>query len=456
MAAFTELPLEPALLQALEVLEFSSMTPVQEQSLPALLDGKDVIAQARTGSGKTAAFGLALLSRMDIAAARVQALVLCPTRELANQVSEALRRLGRFKANLKVVTLCGGVPARTQAPSLQRPPHVVVGTPGRILDHMQRGNLDLAQLRVLVLDEADRMLDMGFSDDIGHVARPTPADRQTLLFSATFPDPIRQLSRQFQKTPVEVTVATEADQGTIEQRFYKVEAADKVDAVAALVGQFQPASALIFCHTKKDTKEVCAQLSARGFSVLALHGDMEQRDRDEVMLRFANQSCRLLVATDVAARGLDVKALGAVISYELPDRPDVHVHRIGRTGRAGHRGLALALCAEREQTRVHAIEDEQGAPVTWGEVDEDAGRRGPSTGADGHAAHQGRQEGQGPARRPARRPHRRRRIAGERRGQDQRAGQTDLRGHPTGGRRQGFGGAGPTQDQGSFVPRPAR
>jgi ATP-independent RNA helicase DbpA len=365
---FATLGLAPAFTEALAVLGFSSMTPVQAQALPPLLAGRDVIAQARTGSGKTAAFGLALLSRIDVGRVRTQALVLCPTRELADQVSNELRRLARFVANLRIVTLCGGVPVRTQVPSLQTPPHVVVGTPGRILDHLARETLSFAGLRVLVLDEADRMLDMGFGESIDAVVVQVPRKRQTMLFSATWPDEIRALSRTLQHDPVDITVDDAPAAVDIDEVFYAVEPADKSAALASLLLHHRPASALVFCPTKNDVRDVAADLGRRGFSVLALYGDLEQRERDEVLVRFANKSCTVLVATDVAARGLDVKDLAAVISFALPHDLDVHTHRIGRTGRAGRKGLALALCAPRERERAAAIAAVAGYAVRFAPV----------------------------------------------------------------------------------------
>jgi ATP-independent RNA helicase DbpA len=365
MASFKSLSLAPALLQAVEVLGFEQMTPVQEHALPALLEGQDVIGQARTGSGKTVAFGLGLLSQLKIGTKGIQSLVLCPTRELADQVSAELRRLARFIPNVQITTLCGGVPVRTQVTSLRRTPQVVVGTPGRILDHLDRGNLHFSKVRVLVLDEADRMLDMGFSEDITKIAANTPTQKQTLLFSATFPDSIRRMSRSFQKEPVEITVDTDKVEGEIAEAFFEVERAQKVDAIRTLLARQKPESTLIFCHTRQDTKDVARELGESGHSVLALHGDMEQHERDEVMIRFANKSCSILVATDVAARGLDIKGLAAVVSYELPQDPDIHQHRIGRTGRAGEKGIALNLVAKKERGRAEAIEKARGEKVFW-------------------------------------------------------------------------------------------
>jgi ATP-dependent RNA helicase DbpA len=368
MTGFSALSLGAPLVKAIEVMAFAEMTPVQEHALPPLLEGQDVIAQARAGSGKTVAFGLALLSRLDVAKDEVQALVLCPTRELADQVSAEIRRLARFVPNLRVVTLCGGVPVREQRPALQRTPQVLVGTPGRILDHLGRQTVKLEALKVLVLDEADRMLDMGFADAVAEVVAHTPATRQTVLFSATFPREVRALSRKLQRKPLEITVDTHASEVEIEQVFYEVEPPARLDALRALLLEHAPESALVFCHTRKDTREVAAQLEQAGFSVLALHGEMEQRDRDEVLLRFANRSCSVLVATDIAARGLDIAGLAAVISWELPIDPDVHVHRIGRTGRAGEKGLALSLCSPRERDRLSAIEARLGGRARWGKL----------------------------------------------------------------------------------------
>ncbi len=368
MTSFRSLPLDPALLRALDVLAFQDMTPVQESALPAVLEGKDVIAQARTGSGKTAAFGLGLLSALDVSEARTQALVLCPTRELADQVGAEIRRLGRFFPNLRVVLLCGGVPARAQLGSLEHPPHVVVGTPGRVLDHLQRRSLRLGDVKVLVLDEADRMLDMGFLGSIKDVVKQTSRKRQTLLFSASYPDEIRKLSKSLQREPVEVTVDEVHAAEEIEQTFYEVSAEEKLHALVALLYEHKSESALVFCHTRVDTRDVATQLARRGFSALALHGDLEQGERDQVLLRFANKSCTVLVATDVAARGLDIEGLPVVIEWELPTDPLVHVHRVGRTGRAGKKGVALSLCTEKQRPRAEAIAAQEGKTLRWGKL----------------------------------------------------------------------------------------
>ncbi len=368
MTEFTALALPTELQQALDVLEYTQMTPVQAASLPPILAGRDVIAQARTGSGKTAAFGLGLLSRLASENVQVQALVLCPTRELADQVGKEIRRLARFMPNIKVSVFCGGVPLRPHLASLTHPPHVVVGTPGRIQELIDEGALVLEGLRTVVLDEADRMLDMGFEPAITGILGQAPAARQTLMFSATFPEEIRTLGRRFQRDPEEHTVA-DGEGSVIEQRFYEVEAPRKTDALALLLADLKPDSALVFCNTRRDVQQVADDLAQRGFAVLALHGDLEQRDRDEVLVCFANRSCQVLVATDVAARGLDIKDLPLVVSHGLASDLDTHTHRIGRTGRAGEKGLALSLVASEDRRRIIGIEEQLGKAVRWERID---------------------------------------------------------------------------------------
>jgi len=365
MSAFNTLPLQPALLASVQTLGYEQMTPVQAQSLPPMLAGRDVIAQAQTGSGKTAAFGLALLQSLDVGTIRLQALVLCPTRELADQVSKAIRRLAVNIPNIKLLTLCGGMPLGPQLASLTHDPHIVVGTPGRVQEHLKRGSLHGGGIRTLVLDEADRMLDMGFSEAIDDIVKRIAKQHQTLLFSATWPDEIRAVSQRLQREPVEVTVeAAPESRPSIEQRFVAVEPAQKIDVLAQLLaGKDQ--HALVFCNMRRDVDAVAEELDRRGFSALALHGDMEQRDRDEVLVRFANRSCNVLVATDVAARGLDIAALPLVISYDMAHDPDTHTHRIGRTGRAGQAGLAIALCTPREQPKADNLEQVLGTRLSW-------------------------------------------------------------------------------------------
>ncbi len=366
---FSSLNLSPALLENLTTLGYLQMTPIQAQSLPLVLDGKDLIAKAKTGSGKTAAFGLGLLSSLDVNRLEVQALVLCPTRELADQVATEIRRLARTLPNVKLVTLCGGTPTAPQSATLSFGAHIAVGTPGRILKHLEQGTLELDSLKTLVLDEADRMLDMGFGEDINRVISHAPRDRQTLLFSATYPEGIAQMSRGVQRNPVEVSVEALHEESAIEQKLYEIPAGQRLDALTWLLSHYQPGSCVVFCNTKRACNDVADHLAAKGFSALALNGDLEQRERDQVLVRFANGSATILVATDVAARGLDIKELGAVINYELTYDPEVHVHRIGRTGRAGQQGLALSLYQPNEAQRVNLIEEYQQAPMPLGDLD---------------------------------------------------------------------------------------
>ena len=362
---FDTLALSAATLENLLRLGYLEMTAIQAASLPPALQGRDLIAQAKTGSGKTAAFALALLARLDLRRFEVQALVLCPTRELADQVTTEVRRLARAEDNVKVVTLSGGVPLRGQTSSLERGAHVVVGTPGRVLDHLERGHLRLASLATLVLDEADRMLDMGFFDDIAQVVRQCPAARQTLLFSATYPQGIAQLAAQFLREPVTVKVQAQHTEQQIDQRWYEVSEDQRLPTVARLLEHFRPARTLAFCNTKARCRDLAGLLQAQGYSALALHGDLEQRDRDQVLVSFVNRSCSVLVATDVAARGLDVAGLEAVVNVDISPDAQAHVHRIGRTGRAGETGLALSLASLDEMGSVGRIEELQARPSAW-------------------------------------------------------------------------------------------
>ncbi|KAA0084921.1 ATP-dependent RNA helicase DbpA [Paraburkholderia sp. T12-10] len=363
--SFSELPLAPAVLANLARLGYVSMTPIQAAGLPIALAGHDLIAQAKTGSGKTAAFSLALLARLDARRFDVQAMVLCPTRELADQVTQEIRRLARAEENIKVLTLCGGTPIAPQAASLEHGSHIVVGTPGRIMDHLERGSLALDALNTLVLDEADRMLDMGFYDDIAKVADRCPKERQTLLFSATYPDGIAKLSQRFLRNPKEVRLEERHDDSKIRQRFYEVTDEQRLHAVGMLLNHYRPVSTLAFCNTKQQCRDLLDVLRAQGFHALALHGELDQRERDQVLIQFANRSCSVLVATDVAARGLDFTQLEAVINVDVTPDPQVHVHRIGRTGRADEDGWALSLASMDEMGRVGGIEQAQKRDVEW-------------------------------------------------------------------------------------------
>lgn len=369
--SFSMLPLRDELLKSLTSLNYEVMTPIQMQSLPLLLKNEDIIAQAKTGSGKTAAFGLSLLNNLKISFFAVQGLVLCPTRELAEQVGQALRRLACMMPNVKIINLSGGIPMKPQLDSLRHGAHIIVGTPGRVLKHLIKGSLTLDKLRTLVLDEADRMLDMGFFDDIKAIISSCAKQRQTLLFSATYPEEIKDLSKQFMTHPKEILIETVTEELDIEQRFYEAaKQANKFSLLKSLLLHYKPGSALIFCNTKQQTTDVTDQLIHEGFSAAALNGDMEQVDRDLAVLRFANQSCSILVATDVAARGLDIKELPAVINFELAFDADIHIHRIGRTGRAGHKGLALSITTPSDAQRIIAIEEKMNQKLTWGNSSE--------------------------------------------------------------------------------------
>ena len=369
--SFAQLPLSAAMLANLAQLGYTQMTPIQAASLPLALEGKDLIAQAQTGSGKTAAFALSLLARLDVSRFDVQALVLCPTRELADQVTQEIRRLARAADNIKVLTLCGGTPMKPQMDSLGFGAHIAVGTPGRVMDHLERGSLNLSALNTLVLDEADRMLDMGFFDDIVTVAKQAPKKRQTLLFSATYPEGIAKLSAQFMREPVEVKLAAAVTQAPaqIRQLAFEVKEIERLHAVSQLLAHFRPVSTIAFCNTKQQCRDLVAVLDGQGFVAMALHGDLEQRDRDQVLIQFANRSCSVLVATDVAARGLDIAQLECVINVEMTPDMEVHTHRIGRTGRAGAEGLALNLASLDEMGRVGRIEQMQGYAFTWQKLD---------------------------------------------------------------------------------------
>ena len=361
---FATLSLRPELLASIAALAYESMTPIQAQALPHLLNGKDLIAQAKTGSGKTAAFAIGLLNKLDAQLYSTQALVLCPTRELAEQVAVEIRRLASAIPNIKLLSLCGGKPMGPQLASLRRDPHIVVGTPGRILKHLEKETLHLNAIETLVLDEADRMLDMGFLEDITRIIDAIPASRQSLLFSATYPEGIKEISGSVQRDPIEIRVEDSHHSPDIEQVFIEVEKSERIQTLFNVLAHYQPESTLIFCNTKQQCHDLRRELRELDLHALALHGDLEQFERDQVLTQFAGKSASILIATDVAARGLDVKELAAVINFELSRDPEVHIHRIGRTARAGSKGLAVSLVAAADKRHLKAIEEYQGSPAT--------------------------------------------------------------------------------------------
>jgi ATP-independent RNA helicase DbpA len=359
---FASLGFDDQWIENLEHLEYTEMTPIQAESLPILLEGRDVLGHASTGTGKTAAFGLALLSKITPESDLPGALVLCPTRELADQVAEELRRLAWALPNTNILTVCGGRPFGRQKKSLAHGVDVVVGTPGRVLDHLQKETMDLSAVDTLVLDEADRMLDMGFMDDVAEIIGYAPEERQTIMMSATVPDAVRELSQRFQKDAAFVSVVDEEESPDIDQRVYDIGELERTEALKRVLGHHRPESAIIFCNQRATCNDVVVALRDVGHSAQTMHGGLDQRDRDGVLEMFGNGSLRLLIATNVAARGIDIEELDAVINYELPHDTNAYVHRIGRTGRAGGEGMAITLI-DGDRDRDLAAFDEELAGV---------------------------------------------------------------------------------------------
>ena len=353
---FSVLKLKPDLLGNLSDLGYTEMTLVQAETLPLIIDGVDVLARAKTGSGKTAAFGLGILNSLDADLFKTQALVLCPTRELADQVAKEIRRLARAIPNIKIMSVCGGSPLRDQTSSLQRSPHIIVGTPGRVHKHLRTGTISLAKLKTFVLDEADRMLDMGFMDEVDAILAFVPSLRQTLLFSATYPEAIAGVSAKIQTDPKIVDVTDDEQPVQIAQTWCSVTRENRNEELVRVLRAWGGELNLVFCNTKIDCAEVASYLQREKIVAIALHGDLDQGERNQVLVRFSNRSASVLVATDVAARGLDVKDIDAVFNYELPQQSEIYVHRIGRTGRAGKTGVAVSLVEEREVWRLEEIE----------------------------------------------------------------------------------------------------
>lgn len=356
---FSTLSLSEEMLRNLNELGFKEMTAIQAKSLPEILKKKDVIAQAKTGSGKTAAFGLGLLSALDVKNFKVQSLILCPTRELADQVAKELRRLARFTHNVKVLVLCGGSAFGPQLGSLRHGAHIIVGTPGRVLAHLNKGSLSLDALDTLVLDEADRMLDMGFIEEIENLIAHAPSERQTLLFSATYPDSIMELSSSIQKDAVNIKTIEEESINNIDEFFYEVHKEDKIQTATNILAKYRPETTIVFCNMKIQAQDIAKHLRDNGIDALAIHGDLEQYERNDVLVQFSNRSCSVLVATDVAARGLDIKELDMVINIDLPKDEATYTHRIGRTGRAGASGLAFSIYDEDESREADFYQNER-------------------------------------------------------------------------------------------------
>jgi len=338
---FSKLSLSQNMLETLDSLGYKSMTPIQAEALPYILDGKDVIAQAKTGSGKTAAFGIGLLNKLDVKKFRVQSLVLCPTRELADQVAKELRRIARFEHNIKILMLTGGESFGKQLGSLAHQAHIIVGTPGRVLKHLNKESLELTNLQTLVFDEADRMLDMGFIEEIEAVLAFVPQERQTLLFSATYDDTILDISKRIQSDAISVKSEAQEEPNKIEELFYSTK--NKEECFVKILSQYKPQNVIVFTNTKLAARELAESLQKRKIDALAIHGDLEQYERNDVLVQFANASCPILVATDVAARGLDIKELSMVVNFDIPHGSETYTHRIGRTGRAGAEGIAITL-----------------------------------------------------------------------------------------------------------------
>lgn len=360
---FSSLSLSTELVANIRSLEYKTMTDIQAQSLPDILKGKDLLAQAKTGSGKTAAFAIGILNNLDPQLFTTQSLVLCPTRELADQVTKEIRQLARAIPNTNILTLCGGKPLGPQLASLERNPHIVVGTPGRILKHIGMGTLLLGGVKILVLDEADQMLSLGFQEDIMNIIRETPTKRQTLLFSATYPDEIKQISDSIQRNPIDVRVESLHDSKKIKQVFYEIQKGNRTKTLVSILQHYRPESSVVFCNRKQQCQELADELWRQGFHVLALHGDLEQKQRDQVLIQVMNKSTSILIATDVAARGLDIKDLDAVINFELAFDPEIHIHRIGRTGRADKEGIAVSMFMQSEAHRLKSIEEYQKSDI---------------------------------------------------------------------------------------------
>ncbi|MFO7727052.1 MAG: DEAD/DEAH box helicase [Desulfonatronovibrio sp.] len=354
---FEELNLSPETLKGIEEMGFEEASPIQAVSIPAILEGRDIIGQAQTGTGKTAAFGIPLLEKISPDNKYVQAIVLCPTRELAIQVAEEINTLGKFFQGLSVLPVYGGQPIDRQIKALRQGVQIVIGTPGRVMDHMARKTLKLNQLQFAVLDEADEMLDMGFREDIERILETTPANRQTIFFSATMPPAIMRLAEKFLTDPTIAKVSRKAltVPGT-EQVFFEVHKGNRLEALCRIIDYYNPKLSIVFSNTKRGVDQIVRHLQARGYLADGLHGDLNQSQRDRVMAGFRSGNTEILVATDVAARGIDVDDIEAVFNYDIPNDLEYYVHRIGRTGRAGRSGRAFTFVSGREMYKLRDIQ----------------------------------------------------------------------------------------------------
>jgi ATP-dependent RNA helicase DeaD len=360
---FHGLGIDPAIIRALDEMGFEEPSPIQTGAIPVLLQGRDLIGQAQTGTGKTAAFAIPLLQRINPDVTRPQALVLAPTRELALQVAEEIGKIGKYM-RVRELAVYGGSPIDRQIRALRMGVQIVIGTPGRVMDHIDRGTLKLDQIRMLVLDESDEMLDMGFVDDIETIMSHMPAEKQTICFSATMPDPILRLTRKYMKDPERVAITRQQlTAPTIEQAYYEIRERGRIDALTRIIDHEAVTRGIVFCRTKRNCDELASGLQARSYLAEAIHGDLNQTQRNRVLDRFKEGQIELLVATDVAARGLDVENVTHVINYDIAQSPESHVHRIGRTGRAGREGTALTLIHPREFRHLKLIERETKARI---------------------------------------------------------------------------------------------
>jgi ATP-dependent RNA helicase DeaD len=349
LTKFDELELNPSILRAVEKMGFEEMSPIQAKAIPVILEGKDIVGQAQTGTGKTAAFGIPLLQKINPKDKHLQAIVLCPTRELAIQVADEIRKLGTFLHSIKILPVYGGQEISKQIRSLKSGIQIIIGTPGRVMDHMRRKTVKFDDVKMVILDEADEMLNMGFREDIETILSQIPEERQTVLFSATMPQPILEIARTYQKEAEMIRVVKrELTVPKIEQYYYEVTQKNKEEVLSRLLDLYNPKLSLVFCNTKKQVDELTEALQGRGYFAEGLHGDLKQHQRDRVMHSFRNGKTDILVATDVAARGIDVDDVEAVFNYDVPQDDEYYVHRIGRTGRAGREGRAFTLVVGRE------------------------------------------------------------------------------------------------------------